>query len=283
MAALIEHIWFASQCASLALSSAVLVGVRMRFLYGSAYFAVVVSLAVSLFQASVAQQQQQQQQQQAKTKPEDSIPPKEPLHDVASYLREAQRLWAVAKPNVKPFLTNKSMPYFILALFQWLYLKKLVISLVPFAIFAFFHVLSHLSNSVIPSVTFISTPSKQKAKQIIESIKAKFSSKAMIVTIYAEIACFLLYTGNALGWFVLKLVGRGSGFFVNIAAVVVWYLFLVVRFDESITVKQVVKTIVSSIDGILADPRIPAELSVYWTQAKQFTSTVLYRVKVLIQ
>lgn len=277
---IVENTWIFFQTASLFLSLYSLLLRSTPLFYGSAYFAIVVSLAISIYQASSLQQKQKDKTTDgAETK----IPQREPLTDINSWIQEANRLYAIAKPQLKPLLSNQSTPYLLLALCQWMFLKKLVISLVPFTIFAFFHVLTHMRNYVIPSLSFISTPTKEKIKSILENANKKLSPVALLMTVYIEILCFFVYLGNAFSWFLLKLIGRGNGFFVNLLAIIVWFVFLNIRYDESIIVKKVVHNLVSIVDGLAADPRVPPQLSNYWGQTKMTTSFIFQRIKVSIQ
>lgn len=282
---IVENTWIFFQGASLVLSLLCLVRGSTQWIYSGAYFAIVISLGISIYQASLLQQKQKGKDKPIETDASKStkIPQREPLTDLNSWIQEGTRLYLIAKPHLKPLLSNQSTPYLILAIFQWLFLKKLVITLVPFAIFAFFHVLSHIRNYVIPSLSFISTLTKEKVKKILEKANNNLSPTALLVAAHIEILCFFVYLGNTFSWFLLKLIGRGSGFIVNLLAVIVWFVFLNVRYDESFVVKKVVHNLVSIVDGITADPRVPYQISQYWNQIKVTNSFIFQRIKVGIK
>lgn len=287
----IERVWVFFQAAALVLSVGALLG-GGRYVYGGGYFAVVVALGISVYQGAVqggrakgasgANGANGAGQGANGANGASDIPPREPLTDLSSWVAEAYRLWAIARPQLRPLLANASTPYLVLAIFQWLVLKRVSLTLVPFAIFAFFHLLAHVKTAVVPRAP-LSTPTKENIKQGLETLSARLGQPALVATVYIELACFALYVGNLLSWLLLKLVGRGSGFVANVLGVAVWFLFLNVRYNESIVVKGVVARVVAVADALAADPRAPPQLAHAWARAKTTSALIFNRVKVALQ
>ncbi|KLO20551.1 hypothetical protein SCHPADRAFT_863320 [Schizopora paradoxa] len=156
-------------------------------------------------------------------------------------------------------MTDENVHYLFLAVFWWVS-KPVPMSLIPFATFSLFHVLSFLRSNVLPHF-FPPTPSATAGqpanqhpflKKIQAWIKANYDS-AMHVVAYAEVLIFIR-------------IAFGALLFQNsLLAPIIYAHFLRIRYHQSPKFTQkAVHHISSLIDGYVRRPGNPPIVVTVW-------------------
>lgn len=180
---------------------------------------------------------------------------------------------APSATTLRRALMDENVQYFILAFFWWMS-KPIPVSLIPFATFSLFHVLTFLRSNLLPHF-FPPTPPAAAGqpptqhpflKKVQGWIKANYDP-AMRIVAYAELL-------------ILVRVALGALTFQNsLLAPVIFAHFLRLRFYQSQFTQRAVSHVQSLIDGFVRRPGNPPVLASVWEKAKvlitRWSGTVL--------
>lgn len=266
----IPHVWYATQLASLFFSFLTFISSSI-VPYKLAYLFVTASLFISLYQSLT--------REQPKTTPgtvdsasgsaNSESTSKSPSssgnarvankkHDVVSSIRLM----------IKPARSHSTTPYALLALAYLLIFSKSKISLIPFDIFAFFHVINYTSSSIIDLLPVNATMQGQ-IKKCLEYTNTRYNPIGFRIAVWVQLLTFLISVLWTVLNLPLNLVGYGDGHsLLNIATTVCWVFFIEKVQSQNLLMKAAINNVVAIIDGITADPRVPLQLRDLWTRVK---------------
>lgn len=260
----LSSIWYTSQLATIVFSIHALITSHPAT-YTLAYLSIVVSLVISLYQALTAEKAKSKSSSSPTTdslRPTESSQPKDWKQNSLDFIGLLQSL-------IKPAQSHPTTPYVLLAIAYLILLPKFKITLIPFLIFAFFHAINYTRTFILPILP-VNESFKIKGKSILESINNKFHEKAFQVAVWIQLFSFSFLSIWAIVTTPLNLIGYGDGhLLINWISVVVWYFFINVLQTQNLLMKAAINEIVTSIDGVAADPRIPQGFKTHWANAKQ--------------
>lgn len=174
------------------------------------------------------------------------------------------------KPLIKPAKKHFTTPYIILSISHLIILPKLKISIIPFTIFAIFHSVNYTRTFIISKLP-ITASFQEKIKLGLEKFNAKYNKDGFKLSVWIQLFTTFYVIVIAIVNLPLNLIGYGSGSNIsNIAAVIIYLIFINVMQSENILMKEAINDIIVFADGISADPRVPKEIGQYWNTIKQF-------------
>ncbi|KAF3914172.1 hypothetical protein AA313_de0210345 [Arthrobotrys entomopaga] len=171
---------------------------------------------------------------------------------------------------------DENVQYLVMALI-WLLTSPIYIALLPFTIYSTFHFLTYLRTALIPvilptppppaGVTSPSSssgspqPAKKGGANMVSEIISKFVKthyeNSMSIVANLELALWLrLFLGCLV-------------FYNSLVLLVIYTVFLRIRYAQSPFVRQAVSVAEGRMDGLVADPRVPPAARNVWASIKE--------------
>ncbi|CAG59455.1 uncharacterized protein GVI51_G03641 [Nakaseomyces glabratus] len=153
-------------------------------------------------------------------------------------------------------LTNENVLYFALAL-VWFFTPRFSLSLVPYFMFSVFHVLVYLKTTLLPQVFNQTVESKSKVVMFIDKFVLDYNERCMYWVSTTELLMlFLLFVRAVLffsrSWIVL----------------VVFTLFIKVKYETSKYMQAAFAQWRVRMDGVISHPSVPPQIKSLYNQLK---------------
>lgn len=146
--------------------------------------------------------------------------------------------------EIHSILNDENFSYFILALI-WLVMPVNTFSIVPYLIFATFHVLKYSQNTLLPTVLNF-TKENSKYVNIISTFTEQYNEKCMFWVASSELFIFIISLLKALAWYKKSWI-----------ILALYSLFIKVRYENSKYLRLVCAQWRVRMDGIISLPQIP--------------------------
>lgn len=130
--------------------------------------------------------------------------------------------------NVLAILRNDNSQYFLLSVFLFILRPYVYITLIPFALFSFFHVLVYANTNLLPIAGLEKSGVSTKIQSFISQNNTKSIQLASVVEIYAY------------GWLLLRLITIRKR---SLVPFVVYSIFIKARFESSVFTRNYFKSI----------------------------------------
>lgn len=254
-------LWFSTQlgafvCSIFSLSS------FFSFAYIVAYLFIVLSLILSLYQ-SLKSQSERDGQAEAST-PESSIASPITIENTQQILDFLKSLL----PLLKLSQTHPTTPYILLSLSYLLVFPKYLITLVPYTIFSFFHILKYIRTFVVARLP-LNENLQEKIKTGIDYITENYNTLGFQMAVWTQLAIFATICLSTLVNIPLNLIGYGDGHtFLDVVCVLVWFSFLNAVQSDNLLMKDAINRIVAIVDGFVMDPSTPPQVKHLWNRTK---------------
>lgn len=215
----LQFAWFTGH--SVVLISSILYLLKMsEFYYRLAYLGVIESFGIIIYQQFFTRNEPLQTQDAAATK-------------------------ASIKSRVAGLLKSEDVLYLVLANF-WLFTPRFSFSLIPFFAFAVFHVLIYVEKVLLPKVFHLSSKDSSKILSFIDKFVVQYNDLCMHWVGTAELLIFILVLFRAIlcfrrSWIIL----------------VVYAIFIKLRYENSKYMKAAFAQWRVRMDGIISHPSIP--------------------------
>lgn len=262
----LSNVWYGTQLGTLFFTFLTLTS-SLKASYVLAYIFIVTSLAISLYQALTAEQKKKNTEPNSASSTS-STSSSTSIKAAADPKQQAIDFVNSLKPLIKPAQSHPTTPYILLSLAHLFILPRYIITLIPFAIFAFFHALN-FTRTFIVSLLPINADLQTKVKSILGTINEKYNNNAFKLAVWVQIytlASVILWTTLNLP---LNLIGYGDGHtLLNILTVAVWSSFINVIQSQNLLMKSAFNEIVATIDGLAVDPRAPPQVKEVWARVK---------------
>ncbi|CDK25833.1 unnamed protein product [Kuraishia capsulata CBS 1993] len=152
-------------------------------------------------------------------------------------------------------LTDDNVQYVALALAFLTILPSVVFAVVPFMIFAVFHILSYSRSTLFP---VFGVPSESKISVFVANFVQTHHDKSVYIG-----STFELIT---LVWFLLGALLWRKGYWLGL---LIYAYFIKLRYDKSIITRSVLKSWEVKVDGLVSHPSVPVQVKSTWLQLKQ--------------
>ena len=159
--------------------------------------------------------------------------------------QDAAATKASIKSRVAGLLKSEDVLYLVLANF-WLFTPRFSFSLIPFFAFAVFHVLIYVEKVLLPKVFHLSSKDSSKILSFIDKFVVQYNDLCMHWVGTAELLIFILVLFRAIlcfqrSWIIL----------------VVYAIFIKLRYENSKYMKAAFAQWRVRMDGIISHPSIP--------------------------
>ncbi|KAK9451402.1 uncharacterized protein V1518DRAFT_408460 [Limtongia smithiae] len=175
------------------------------------------------------------------------------LSVVATYGIVLFRSYKAAAPTATTLIRDDNVQYLAIALL-WLISRPLFVTLPPFAIYSFFHVLTYVRTNVLPTIGQPpNAPLAVKIQAFVDNYNDKFT--ALVANLELVLLMRLFLTALAFR--------RGSWI-----SLLVYGSFIRLRFEQSVFTKQAVHNWEVRVDGLIAHPKVPVPVKTGWAKVK---------------
>lgn len=256
----LSNVWYGTQLATLFFSFTTF-ATSFTSTYTLAYCAIVASLTISLYQDLTAAALKKSAGSSSASAANPEVTAKTPQAQALEFVNSL-------KPLVGPAKTHPTTPYVLLALSYLIVLPRSAITLIPFDIFAFFHVVNFTKTFVFPRLD-VNVSIKNKAISILDVIATRYSELGFASAVQFQ----LLSLGISLFWALintpLNLIGYGDGHtMLNYLTAFVWITFVMTVQSQNLLMRAGITKIVTIVDGVVADPRVPVNVKDAWVRTK---------------
>ncbi|KAK9453894.1 hypothetical protein V1511DRAFT_489323 [Dipodascopsis uninucleata] len=163
------------------------------------------------------------------------------------------RSYRSSSPSVTTILCDDNAQYLAIALL-WFSQKPLLATLPPFAIYSFFHVLTYVRTSILPTIGQSSSSSlSSRIQSFVDNYNDKFTSLVANLELILLVRIFF----NALLW------RKGSWI-----ALIIYGCFIRFRYEQSAFTKLAVRNWEVRFDSLIAHPAVPAVVKNGWIHLK---------------
>lgn len=263
MAITLSSVWYSSQLSTIVLSLKALLSPSNSF-YILAYLFIILSLVISQYQSLIAERYRNSSSSSSSTIPTNTYSNKEKhiKEKILDFINTLSTL-------VEPAKSHPTTPYVLLAIAHLLIVPKYKITLIPYIIFAFFHAINYTRTFVLPILP-INEPLKDKFKSLFELINTKYHEKSFRFAVWIQLISFLIIFTWTIVTTPLNLIGYGDNNLVlNWVSLYIWYSFISILETQNLLMKSAINEIITALDGISSDPRIPQNLKDLWIKARQ--------------
>lgn len=146
--------------------------------------------------------------------------------------------------DAQSILNDENFSYFVLAL-VWLVMPVNMFSIIPYLIFATFHVLKYLENTLLPTVLNINKDTNKYVK-IIANFTEQYNEKCMFWVASSELFIFIINFLKVFLWYKRSWI-----------IFVLYSLFIKVRYENSKYLRLICAQWRVRVDGIISLPQIP--------------------------
>ena len=263
----LSNVWYGTQLATLFFSFLTFTTSFYRA-YTLSYFFISTSLIISLYQSLTATTKKADSPSSSSTstsKESASTTSKPVVKDIKEQVIE---FITSLKPLIKPAKSHSTTPYIFLSLSYLFILPRSALTLFPFVIFSLFHVLNYTRTFVVPKLN-INANVQIQIKNVLEFISTKYSQIGYGWAVQFQLASLLISIIWTLFNFPLNLIGYGDGEnFLNILTVIVWVSFISIVQQQNLLMKSTINKVISLIDGVTSDPRVPIGVRDAWIKGK---------------
>ncbi|KAK9379428.1 uncharacterized protein V2V93DRAFT_349299 [Kockiozyma suomiensis] len=175
------------------------------------------------------------------------------LSVVGTYGIVLYRSYRASTPTVTAVIRDDNVQYLVIALL-WLISKPLLVTLPPFAIYSFFHVLTYTRTNLLPT---LGQPTTSGTAAKIQSFVDNYNDKFTALVGNLELVLLVRLFVNAI------LFRKGSWI-----SLLVYGAFIRLRFEQSAFTRQAVKNWEVRADGLIAHPSVPAGVKNGWEKVK---------------
>ncbi|KAG0674487.1 hypothetical protein C6P40_001926 [Pichia californica] len=262
----LSSFWFSSQLSTIFFSILALI-TSSNISYLLAYFSIIISLIISLYQALTADKIKKEYNNNIDKRlksSNDSINNKQ--IDLKSIFLN---FFKILLTLIEPAKYHPTTPYILLAISYLLICTKFKITLIPYLIFAFFHAINYFKSFILIKLP-INNNYKINLKYFCEFINNNYHEPCFKFSVWIQLFSFL----NILIWAILTTPFNLLGYYgdnrliINWLSVYIWYSFIDILQSENLLMKCAINEIVTALDGITADPRLPKNLRENWLKIK---------------
>ncbi|KAK7207755.1 hypothetical protein BZA70DRAFT_272139 [Myxozyma melibiosi] len=172
---------------------------------------------------------------------------------IATYGIVLYRSYRASTPTATTIIRDDNVQYLFIALL-WLISKPLLITLPPFAIYSFFHVLTYTRTNLLPT---LGQPTTTGPAAQIQSFVDNYNDKFTALVGNLELVLLVRLFFNAI------LFRKGSWI-----SLIIYGAFIRLRFEQSAFTRQAVKNWEVRADSLIAHPSVPAGVKNGWEKAK---------------
>lgn len=268
----LSNVWYGTQLATLFFSFLTFT-TSFKKAYTLAYFFISTSLIISLYQSLVAAQKKAENSTSSSSSSASVSSSDKATSSTANKANKDIKEQAIEFvksliPLIKPAQSHATTPYIFLSLSYLFVIPRSALTLFPFVIFALFHVLNYTRTFVIPRLN-INVNYQTQIKNVLEFVSTKYSQVGYSWAVQFQLASLIISIIWALLNFPLNLIGYGDGkTFLNFLTVIVWVVFINRVQSQNLLMKSTINKIVTIVDGISSDPRVPVEVRNAWLKAK---------------
>lgn len=154
------------------------------------------------------------------------------------------------KFDIKSLRSDDNLPYFLLGAALLYFRAYVFLTLVPFALFSFFHVLVYTTGVILPFYGLDELPISKVIEGFISSNKTQSIELADILEIYL------------LGWLFIRLItfrSRSLGIFL------VYVVFTKIKYEKSLISRNHFKALEIKIDNAISSLNVPAAKQIWFT------------------
>jgi hypothetical protein len=264
----LSNVWYGTQLATLLFSFFTFTS-SYRLFYILSYISIIASLVISLYQSLISDQKKQSTSSTSslnegaasKSNTDPNISYTNSKNQIIDFLNSL-------KPLIKPAQSHSTTPYILLTIAYVLILPRYILTLIPFTIFAFFHALNYTRTFIVPLLP-INLNSQTMIKSTLENLNEKYNNKAFKLAVWVQIFIFTTIVIWTIVNLPLNLIGYGDGhILLDLLTVIIWFYFINIIQSQNLLMKSALSDIVTIIDGIVVDPRIPFQIKDAWIRIK---------------
>ncbi|CAI4045637.1 nucleoporin POM33 SKDI_12G0340 [Saccharomyces kudriavzevii IFO 1802] len=159
--------------------------------------------------------------------------------------QDAAATKASVKSRIAGLLKSEDVLYLVLAIF-WLATPRFSLSLIPFFAFAVFHVLIYVEKVIFPKVFLLSSKDSSKILSFIDRFVVQYNDLCMHWVGTAELLIFILVLFRAILCFQRSWI-----------MLVVYAVFIKLRYENSKYMKAAFAQWRVRMDGIISHPSVP--------------------------
>lgn len=257
----LSSVWYSSQLSTIALSLKALLSSSNTF-YILSYLFIILSLVISQYQSLTAEKYRNSSLASSTPINSSSNKEKQIKEKILDFIDTLGTL-------VEPAKSHPTTPYALLAIAHLIIIPKYKITLIPFIIFAFFHAINYTRTFILPILP-ISDTLKNKFKSTFEFINTKYHEKSFKFAVWIQLISFIMIFVWAIVTTPLNLVGYGDdNLILNWISVYIWYSFINVLQTQNLLMTSAINEIITALDGISADPRVPQNFKDMWIKVRQ--------------
>lgn len=273
----LSSVWYSSQLGTIFFSLLTAI-TSFSAAYPLAYLSITISLAISLYQsltAEVTTSTTDKNEVGTTTGPSNGTTRPIATDGTTNLSPQSTQEKALGfinllKTLVKPARKHPTTPYVLLSVEHLFFFPRFTLTLFPFVIFAFFHAINYTRTFVLPLLP-IGDSLKSKGKSTFEFINSKYNEAAFRLAVWVQLVCFTVVFIWAVVTTPLNIVGFGDGhLFLNWFSVFGWFYFINVLQSQNLLMKSAINQVVTSVDGVVSDPRVPQQLRDCWARTKHF-------------
>jgi hypothetical protein len=266
----LSNVWYGTQLATIFFSFATF-ATSYSSSYILAYISIVASLTISLYQsltASASSSASSSSASSSATNPSGSTSTKKAPPANIPVQAQAVDFVKSLTPLVGPAKSHPTTPYILLAVSYLFVLPRSIITLAPFVIFAFFHVVNYTKTFVLPRMN--ASPSlKERAISILDIIATQYSDVGFTWAVQFQLLSLCISFLWAVINTPLNLIGHGDGHsLLNYLTVLVWVAFISIVQSQNLLMRSAITRVVTILDGVMADPRVPLGIKDAWVRVK---------------
>lgn len=157
--------------------------------------------------------------------------------------------------NMVNLLQNENVLYFTLSLL-WFLTPSFTFTLLPYSIFALFHALNYLKNTLLPQV-FNMTLENSKVVVFINKFINDYNERCMHWVGTSELSLLLILILRILAWYPRSLI-----------VIVLYSVFIKLRYENSKYMKTAFAQWRVRLDGVFAHPSIPPQVKLWYSKGK---------------
>ncbi|TID31329.1 hypothetical protein CANINC_000040 [Pichia inconspicua] len=256
----LPNVWYGTQLAALFFSFLSFT-TNFKTVYTLAYISIATSFIISLYQSLTATQKANASKNTEESTQNKTTVLDDPKQKIVEFVNSI-------KPLIKPAQSHATTPYILLSLACIFILPRSTLTLTPYAIFAFFHALNYTRTFVLPRLG-LNANIQSQANIVMEYINTRFHTPAFKAAVWSQLFTFLTTVVSTLINFPLNIVGYGDGHsMLNFTAVFIWLSFISAVMKDNILMRAAINEIVTIVDDVTLDPRIPSQVRGAWLKAK---------------
>lgn len=257
----LPNVWYTSQLGTLFFAFLSLI-TNIKATYILAYYCVAISFVISLYQSLTTDQKKNDIKNLSEST-------KKPLVTSADARERIIEFVNTLKPLTGPAKTHATTPYILLSLAYIFLLPKSTLTLIPYAIFAFFHALNYTRTFVLPRLG-LNSNIQSRANMIMELVNNRFHAPAFKAAVWSQLFTFTTTVLVTIVNFPLNLIGYGDGHTIlNFSSVLIWFSFISAVMKDNLLMRAAINEVIAIADGVAMDPRVPPQAREAWSKAKQ--------------